>query len=117
MEHLKELMLTRVYLVYVTLPIQDNAIQLAEKLVSLGLVAGANILGPATSIYAWNGSIHNKPEWIIFAQVSAEKFADFKEELLREHPYMVPCILALPVGAAHEPFVEWIKNPFGGDGK
>lgn len=106
-----------VYLAYVTLPAQDNAIQLAEKLVNSGCVAGVNILGSATSVYAWNGSVHNKPEWIMFAQISAEKLEDFKRELLKDHPYIVPCILALPISAAHKPFVEWIRNPFGGDGK
>lgn len=99
------------YLVYMTLPSTEDAPGFAEKLVGAGLCAGINILGPAISVYHWQGEMRKAAEWILFAQVGRRGVEKFINAALAMHPYLVPCILGLPACAGHVPFMKWIENP------
>lgn len=104
-------------LFYITLPGDQDAIALAEHLTEHGLCAGLNILGPGTSVYVWQGRIHKESEWVIFAQVAGDKVSAFEKEVLKLHPHVVPCVLGLMIQKGHEPFLNWIIDPTGADGK
>lgn len=98
------------YLVYITIPTMDEARQLARILVEESLAAGVNIVPGATSVYRWQGQIHEAQECLLLAQISRAAFADACTAICSLHSYETPCIVALPITAGHEPFLTWIEN-------
>ena len=98
------------YLVYVTAPDEELALDLARMLVEQSLAAGVNIVPGARSIYRWRGQVHDAPECLLLAQVSREALPAFEAAVKAMHSYEVPCIVALPIEAGHEPYLRWIRE-------
>ena len=104
-------------LVYVTVPDQESGLRLARRLVETHLAAGVNLVPGVLSVYRWRGTVHEHGECLLLAQVARTAFAEVRALIVREHPYEVPCILALPPCDGHEPFLQWIAdNSFHGGG-
>lgn len=101
--------------VFVTVPDMDTARNLARKLVERKLVACANIF-PVTSIYTWEGNIEENTECIMLLKICTENFEDVKEEILRMHPYDLPCIVRYAINDGHKKYLEWISETTGQGG-
>lgn len=96
---------------YSTWPDLKSAEEAAQKLVEQRLIACANILPNAISIYHWQGEMQRDSETIMFAKTSAARMKAARDALLELHPYDVPCVTALrtdPAGANTE-FLAWIN--------
>ena len=65
---------------------------------------------PARSVYRWQGEVREAGECLLLAQVSRAAFEDFCAAVRRAHSYEVPCIVALPLEAGHQPFLLWIEE-------
>lgn len=98
------------FLVYVTMPDEAGALTLARSMVEARLAAGVNVLPGARSVYRWQGRVRDAEEWVLLAQVSRTAFPDFCAAVRRAHKYEVPCIVALPIEAGHQPFLRWIRE-------
>lgn len=98
------------YLVYVTAPHEDLALELARALVGQNLAAGVNIVPGARSIYRWRGAVHDSRECLLLAQVRREALPAFEAAVKSLHSYEVPCIVAVPIEAGHEPYLRWIRE-------
>lgn len=96
------------FLVYVTMPDEAGALALAHSVVEARLAAGVNVLPGARSVYRWQGLVREAEECVLLAQVSRAAFPDFCAAVRRAHRYEVPCIVALPIEAGHQPFLRWI---------
>ena len=97
-------------LVYVTVPDEPEALALARMLVETRLAAGVNVLPGACSVYRWQGEVREAGECLLLAQVSRAAFEDFCAAVRAAHSYEVPCIVALPLEAGHQPFLRWIEE-------
>lgn len=93
--------------VYVTAPDLDVAKRLARALLDARLVACANIL-PATSMYRWEGAVHEEPEVVMFLKTRRALFAEVEAAVRASHPHKVPCIVALDVVGGHLPYLAWV---------
>ena len=100
----------RAFLVYITTPTREEALALARALVELGLAAGANVLSGAQSVYRWKGEIREAAECLLLVQVSGAALPALTEEVRRRHSYEVPCVIAMPIEEAHQPFLRWIAE-------
>lgn len=98
------------FLVYVTTPTREEAVDLARALVHLGLAAGVNILPGAQSVYRWKGAVCEAAECLLLAQASEEALEPLIREVRARHSYEVPCIIALSIGHGHSPFLRWIAE-------
>ena len=98
------------FLVYVTVPDEPEALALARMLVETRLAAGVNVLPGACSVYRWQGEVREAGECLLLAQVSRAAFEDFCAAGRAAHSYEVPCIVALPLEAGHQPFLRWIEE-------
>ena len=98
------------FLVYMTAPTEQEALHLARELVRLRLAAGVNMLPAARSVYRWQGTVHEAGECLLLAQVSREALPAFEAAVKAMHSYEVPCIVALPIEAGHEPYLRWIRE-------
>lgn len=97
-----------VRLVYVTAPSQDEAVGLAEALVGERLAACANVLGPITSVYWWNGQLNHDAEVALILKTRAELVEALTERVRQLHSYDCPCVVALPISGGNPAFLSWI---------
>ncbi len=83
---------------------------LAHTLVSSRAAACVNLVPGVTSVYAWEGTVHEDAETLLVCKTDTpERLA----EVLREHhPYDTPEIVVLPVDdAASDPrYVAWVAG-------
>lgn len=98
------------YFVYVTVGSEDEARRLAEAAVAEGLAACANILRGMQSIYRWQGEICHDTETVLILKTTAARFPDLRARLADLHSYECPCIVALPIVAGHEPYLDWLQQ-------
>jgi periplasmic divalent cation tolerance protein len=97
-------------LVYCTCPDRIVAGKLATELVERGLAACVNILHGMESVYRWQGRIERENEILLLIKSDTAHFGALEDTISNLHPYEVPEILAVPVEAGHEPYLEWIDQ-------
>lgn len=89
---------------------KDIAETIARTLVERRLAACAQIVGPITSVYHWQGKIETAQEWQCVVKSRGELYASIERAIRELHPYQVPEILALPVLAGSEAYLHWIDQ-------
>ncbi len=97
-------------LLYVTFPTYEEAVALAHTLLTEKLIACANVLPGAMSVYKWQGKVEEQPEAIMFAKTTAEKATAAVARITELHSYDVPCVLVLPVESGAPEFMEWVAG-------
>lgn len=99
-------------LIYTTWPDAQTAQRAAWSLVEQGLAACANILGPMSSIYRWQGRMEMASEVPVLFKTTAQRAADLVDRIASLHPYEVPAVVAWSVdeAASHAPFIDWIRE-------
>jgi periplasmic divalent cation tolerance protein len=94
--------------VYVTAPSAAEARQLADAVVKDRLAACANIIPGMRSIYHWKGEIEEAEETVIIFKTRATLFQAVEARVKELHKYSAPCIVALPLEAASQPYLDWL---------
>lgn len=94
---------------YITCPDREEAQKIAASLVEQRLVACANIMAMHEAVYQWKGKVETANEVSIIMKTRADLFEQAKDAILKLHSYDTPCIVALPIQAGHEPFLQWIQ--------
>ncbi|MBF2025459.1 MAG: divalent-cation tolerance protein CutA [Oscillatoriales cyanobacterium C42_A2020_001] len=95
--------------VLVTAPSRAQAAAIAKTLVELKLAACVNLL-PICSIYTWQGDLQTEEEWQLLIKSELSKFVELEAKLRAIHPYEVPEIIALPILAGSQPYLQWIAD-------
>ena len=83
---------------------------IASGLVERRLAACAQVLGPMTSTYWWEGAVETAQEHLVLAKTTADRFEGIREHVRSEHPYDNPEILAVPVTAAAGSYAAWLRE-------
>jgi periplasmic divalent cation tolerance protein len=91
----------------------EDAERIAERLVEQGLAACVNVLPGVVSIYRWKGRVERDEERLLLIKTRAERFEELRETIVSLHPYEVPEIVALPVIAGHQPYLDWLDASVG----
>ena len=100
-------------LIYITAEDTEEARAIGRALVEARLAACANVLGPMTSIYRWEGAVQEGAEAVLIAKTTAA-LADALTAKVRElHGYDCPCIVVLPVEGGNPAFLDWIAAETG----
>jgi periplasmic divalent cation tolerance protein len=102
--------MTDALLVFTTLPSADKAAELAKTLVEERLAACANLLPAIRSIYRWQGKLQDENEVLVLLKTRAEHLERLKLRILELHPYEVPEVLAVPVEAGYQPYLDWLAG-------
>ena len=101
---------TNKYLLVLTnLPDREAAIKLAHALVGKRLAACANVMDGCSSIFRWQGEIQSEREIPVLIKTRADRFASVQQEILACHPYELPEIIAVPVEAGFQPYLDWVS--------
>lgn len=95
--------------VLVTASSQKEAETIASSLIETKLAACVNLL-PIHSIYIWQGKIHSDSEWQLIIKTDLSLFSQLEKKILELHSYEVPEIIALPIIAGSQPYLQWISD-------
>jgi periplasmic divalent cation tolerance protein len=102
-------------LIYITCADKVEAKRLGRLAVEGRLAACANIIPGMKSIYRWQGEVTESQEAVLILKTTAARFPRLREALVAAHSYEVPCVVALPIAAGHQPYLDWLEESVGGD--
>ncbi|WP_456409603.1 divalent-cation tolerance protein CutA [Oceanithermus sp.] len=94
----------------ITVPDEEAARRIARALVEEGLAACVNLIPGLTSIYTWQGKMHEDAEWLLLAKTTAEAYPRLEARVSELHPYEVPEVLALPVERGLDRYLAWVQQ-------
>jgi periplasmic divalent cation tolerance protein len=84
--------------------------RIAEALVGEQLAACVNVVGPVRSIYRWENAIQRDDEWLLIIKAPAARFETLATRVRALHSYQTPEVIALPITAGSEPYLEWVRR-------
>jgi len=93
--------------VLVTASSQKEAETIASSLLESQLAACVSLL-PIHSIYTWQGQIHSASEWQLMIKTDLSLFSQLESKIRELHSYEVPEIIAMPIIAGSQPYLQWI---------
>lgn len=96
-----------------TLPDRDAANRLGRRLVEERLAACAQMVGPVSSVYWWQGEVETAGEWYCHLKTTAERVPALITRIRELHPYETPEIIALPVTEGNAAYLQWIADSVG----
>ena len=97
-------------MIYCTCPDSAAAQSIATHLVERGLAGCVNQLPGVASVYKWEGELQTGTEVLLLIKTVASRYAELEAELVQIHPYELPEIIAVPITAGHQPYLDWIKD-------
>ena len=89
---------------------EDDAIKLGHNLVVSGLAACAQVQGPITSSYRWEGKVEQSCEWLLTVKTLRDRFDAVAAAIVKEHAYALPEIIAVPIVAGSAEYLKWIDD-------
>lgn len=95
--------------VLVTAGSRQEAEAIAESLIQAKFAACVTLL-PVVSIYTWQEALHQDEEWQLLIKSDLSRFAELEAKIREIHSYEVPEIIALPIVAGSQPYLQWISN-------
>jgi periplasmic divalent cation tolerance protein len=79
-----------------------------RALVTQRLAACGQHIMPIRSIYRWDGKIQEDTEIRVALHTRLSLVPAIVERASAEHPYDVPCVIALPVQAGNPDYLAWV---------
>lgn len=88
----------------------DRAGELADLLLTAGLIACANLVGPVRSHFIWQGRLERADETLMVMKTRADRVPELTARLAELHPYDVPEVLEIPVRSGLEAYLAWVDQ-------
>ena len=95
-------------LIYITTASEAEAKEIARSLLEARLIAAANIIPGAVSLFRWRGEIKQAAECVLVAKTREELADAAVTQAGKMHSYECPGILVLPVSSGSETYFDWI---------
>lgn len=95
---------------------REEASRLAKSVIEARLAACAQIVGPITSTYWWDGQIEQDEEWMVVMKTAADRAGALTAHLGEHHSYDVPEVVATPVTAGNADYLSWVTDETRGSG-
>ena len=100
----------KIVLALSTFPDAEVARQISNQLVNERFAACANVVASVESIYRWKEKIESGTETLVFFKLNQNRQAAFQEKLRSLHPYDVPEIIFVPIGAGLPEYLQWVNE-------
>jgi periplasmic divalent cation tolerance protein len=94
---------------------KEQAVALAGPAVQKRLAAGAQIIGPVTSVFWHLGEYGTGEEWQLLLKTTGERYPELEAYLLEHHPWDNPELCAVPIATGAERCLAWISDSVGTD--
>jgi periplasmic divalent cation tolerance protein len=79
-----------------------------RRLVEDRLAACGHQIPAIRSIYRWEGTVHDEGEARVTLHTRTSLVPQIVERTDIEHPYDVPCVIALPVIGGNPAYEQWV---------
>ena len=96
--------------VLVTAASAEGATQIGRALVEERLAACANVVGPITSVYRWQGAVEEASEHLMLVKARAADVDSVATRVRALHAYEVPEIIALPIRGGSPAYLAWLAE-------
>ncbi|WP_020666749.1 divalent-cation tolerance protein CutA [Amycolatopsis nigrescens] len=93
-----------------TVDSERGALELASSAVEAGLGACAQVVGPITSVYRWQGEVQTDQEWRVEIKTTAGRAPELVEHLKAKHGYDLPEIIATPIEGGSAEYLRWLAD-------
>lgn len=97
-------------LVITVTPTQGEADRLALRAVEQRLAACAQISGPITSHYRWQGTLECSAEWRVEFKTTSGRYSALEALVRSLHAYQVPEIIAVPIAEGSAEYLAWVDD-------
>ena len=97
-------------IVFVTSSTNDEAIRIADALVSERLAACVNIVSAIQSVYRWEGKITREKESLMIIKTTEERYSQLERRVKELHSYSTPEVIAIKIAAGSEQYLDWLRN-------
>jgi periplasmic divalent cation tolerance protein len=94
--------------VVVTGPDAEWLAGFTRSLVQDRLAACGHAVAAVRSIYRWQGVVHDDAEARVALHTRMSLVPRIVQRAERDHPYDVPCVIALPVADGSPGYVRWV---------
>lgn len=105
--------MSRVWQVTTTVDAEATAKALAESAVHARLAACAQVSGPITSTYRWQGAVETATEWVVTFKTTADATPTLTEHIRARHSYDQPEIIATEVVGGDPGYLAWVVAETG----
>ena len=89
---------------------REQAEKIAQALVESRLAACVQITGPIHSVYRWQEKIECADEWFCTIKTRQALFSKVETSIRQLHPYQCPEILATPILAGSDAYLQWLAE-------
>ncbi len=100
--------MSAVRVVFITVPTMDAARALARALVEERLAACVNIVPALTSVYRFEGAVHEDEELLLVVKTVPHRMTALFARVTELHPYKVPECISLTVDGGLPKYLEWV---------
>lgn len=81
-----------------------------RSLVEDRLVACGHNIAAIRSIYRWEGAVHDDAEARVGLHTRVGLVPAIVDRTNREHPYEIPCVLAVPIIGGNPTYIQWVLD-------
>lgn len=96
--------------VHVTAGSREEAEKVVKAAVEGRAAACAQISGPITSTYWWQGKLENDEEYLVVMKTTEERLDELVSTVKAAHSYDTPEIVAVPIVGGLGDYLTWIKQ-------
>lgn len=89
---------------------QADAQTIASAVVEKRLAACAQVIGPITSTYWWQGEIETTEEWLCVIKSKAALYEELERGIRAIHPYEEPEIIATQIVKGSQGYLAWLDE-------
>jgi periplasmic divalent cation tolerance protein len=87
-----------------------EADRIAGTLIEEGIAACVNQLPGVTSTYRWQGKVEHQSEVLLMIKTVRSNFEQLRARLQTLHSYELPELIAIPLIAGNEPYLDWVRE-------
>jgi periplasmic divalent cation tolerance protein len=108
--------MTEALIVFTTFANEADAARVARVLVEERLVACANLLPGARSIYRWQEGIRDEREVVVLMKTRKQDWTALLSRLHELHPYTTPECVAVRIAAGAPKYMAWLDEALAPEG-
>jgi periplasmic divalent cation tolerance protein len=101
---------TDAIVVLTTVASDEEAVRFVRALLDRRLIACGTLYPAARSLYRWQGKIADEREVAVMLKTRSARLDSLRAAFSELHPYKVPELLAIPVEAGLDKYLDWING-------
>ncbi len=108
--------MTEALIVFSTFATEADAVRVARVLVEERLVACAQLVPGARSIYRWQDEVRDEAEVVVLMKTRKQDWTALLSRLHELHPYETPECVAVRVAAGAPKYMAWLDEALSPEG-